>query len=146
MLVCFINTFNYAVCASLSLHLLFTWFFYSLCPSLTQLSSSSNLPRYSTADMFASFAYKNSGLMGWSADRQLSSAYNFQVLIQYKRAAQLSASKTSTVACCSRCLAGIQDVWDRLLPKHSETVLSCWPCCRENKKRERMRRNEEAAK
>ena len=29
------------------------------------------------------------------------------------------------IACCSRCLAGVRNVRDRLLPKHSETVLSC---------------------
>ena len=27
--------------------------------------------------------------------------------------------------CCSRSLAGVQDVQDRPLPKHRETVLSC---------------------
>jgi len=37
-------------------------------------------------------------LIDWSADRQLSSANNFQVLTQYKGAAQLSAPKTLSVA------------------------------------------------
>jgi len=42
--------------------------------------------------------------------------------------------------CCSKRLAGARDVRDRPLPKHRETVLSCWPWCRENRRRRRMRK------
>ena len=44
------------------------------------------------------------------------------------------------IYCCSKRLAGARDVRDRPLPKHRETVLSCWPWCRENRRRRRMRK------
>lgn len=46
-------------------------------------------------------------LIGWSADRQLSLANNFQGFIWYKGAAQLSAPKTSGISPFSAWLTGL---------------------------------------